>query len=143
MIVCTGKETRNIEKYQEQVAECAQFLRPRLAAPPEWGIILGTGQGVWDARLEGGHFLPVEALYPIRGKGRLDFGGNGLGGRIGFKHDGIGFIRAAPIGMPNIKGGTGSPAQVRIGRPSDTCVSFALAILTGPPCRGNTERHDG
>jgi purine-nucleoside phosphorylase len=37
-------------------------LRPRLTAPPEWGIILGTGQGVWDARLTGGHFLPYAEL---------------------------------------------------------------------------------
>jgi purine-nucleoside phosphorylase len=48
--------------YQEQVAECAQFLAPRLQSPPEWGIILGTGQGLWASRLEGGESLPYEAL---------------------------------------------------------------------------------
>ena len=51
-----------IPKYQEQVEDCAQFLRPRLADPPEWGIVLGTGQGVWDARLENGDGLPYEEL---------------------------------------------------------------------------------
>ena len=49
-------------KYQQQVEECAQFLRPRLAAPPEWGLILGTGQGVWEARLTDGQSLPYEDL---------------------------------------------------------------------------------
>jgi purine-nucleoside phosphorylase len=50
------------QKYQEQVEECARFLRSRLAGAPEWGIILGTGQGVWDARLEGGQCLSYEEL---------------------------------------------------------------------------------
>ena len=68
------------QKYPEQVEECARFLRPRLAAPPEWGIILGTGQGVWDTRLkEGGglsygelpHFPP--ATSPSH-QGRLAWG---------------------------------------------------------------------
>jgi len=49
-------------RYQEQVAECVRFIAPRLAAPPEWGIILGTGQGVWAERLEGGGSLPYEEL---------------------------------------------------------------------------------
>ncbi len=33
-----------------------------MSAAPEWGIILGTGQGVWDSRLECGHFLPYGEL---------------------------------------------------------------------------------
>jgi purine-nucleoside phosphorylase len=48
--------------YQEQVEECAQFLRPRLPAPPEWGIVLGTGQGVWEDRLAEGQSLSYEDL---------------------------------------------------------------------------------
>ncbi len=50
------------QKYPEQVEECARFLRPRLTAPPEWGIILGTGQGVWDSRLAEGDGLPYAEL---------------------------------------------------------------------------------
>jgi purine-nucleoside phosphorylase len=48
--------------YQEQVEECAQFLRPRLPAPPEWGIVLGTGQGVWEDRLAEPHGLSYQEL---------------------------------------------------------------------------------
>jgi purine-nucleoside phosphorylase len=48
--------------YQEQVEECARFLTPKLKTAPAWGIILGTGQGVWDARLEGGDCLPYHEL---------------------------------------------------------------------------------
>ena len=48
--------------YQEQVAECVRFIAPRLTAPPEWGIILGTGQGDWAARLEGGSGLAYREL---------------------------------------------------------------------------------
>jgi purine-nucleoside phosphorylase len=48
--------------YQEQVAECAGFIAPRLTAPPAWGIILGTGQGVWGDRLEGGGSLAYREL---------------------------------------------------------------------------------
>lgn len=50
------------QKYQEQVEECAQFLRPRLPAPPEWGIVLGTGQGLWADRLDDGQGLSYEEL---------------------------------------------------------------------------------
>ena len=50
------------QTYQEQVAECTRFLAPRLERPPEWGIVLGTGQSLWDSRLEGGECLPYEAL---------------------------------------------------------------------------------
>ncbi len=50
------------QKYRDQVEECAQFLRPHLSAAPEWGIILGTGQGVWDARLTEVDCLPYKAL---------------------------------------------------------------------------------
>jgi purine-nucleoside phosphorylase len=48
--------------YQAQVEECVQFIGPRLTSPPEWGIILGTGQGGWAARLEGGGSLPYQEL---------------------------------------------------------------------------------
>jgi purine-nucleoside phosphorylase len=48
--------------YQTQVEECVRFMGPRLAEPPEWGIILGTGQGLWTARLEGGGSLPYQEL---------------------------------------------------------------------------------
>jgi purine-nucleoside phosphorylase len=48
--------------YQNQVEECVRFMSPRLAEPPEWGIILGTGQGLWTARLEGGGSLPYQEL---------------------------------------------------------------------------------
>ena len=49
-------------KYREQVEECARFLQARLAVAPEWGIILGTGQGLWEARLEAGDSLPYAEL---------------------------------------------------------------------------------
>jgi purine-nucleoside phosphorylase len=48
--------------YQAQVEECVQFIGPRLTSPPEWGIILGTGQGGCAARLEGGGSLPYQEL---------------------------------------------------------------------------------
>jgi purine-nucleoside phosphorylase len=48
--------------YQEQVEECVQFIGPRLTAKPSWGIILGTGQGLWADRLEGGGSLPYGEL---------------------------------------------------------------------------------
>jgi purine-nucleoside phosphorylase len=48
--------------YQEQVEECVRFLAPRLATPPAWGIILGTGQGAWADRLEGGNYLSYQEL---------------------------------------------------------------------------------
>ena len=48
--------------YQAQVQECVNFIAPRLTAPPEWGIILGTGQGLWADRLEGGGSLAYAAL---------------------------------------------------------------------------------
>jgi purine-nucleoside phosphorylase len=51
-----------IETYQEQVTECARFLAPRLESPPEWGIILGTGQGLWDQRLAEAQWLPYGDL---------------------------------------------------------------------------------
>jgi purine-nucleoside phosphorylase len=52
----------SIQKYREQVEECARFLQARLGAPPEWGIVLGTGQGLWEARLEEGDSLPYAEL---------------------------------------------------------------------------------
>jgi len=48
--------------YQAQVEECVRGLGARLTATPEWGIILGTGQGLWEDRLEGGGSLPYAAL---------------------------------------------------------------------------------
>jgi len=48
--------------YQAQVEECVRFIAPRLTAPPEWGIILGTGQGLWAGRLEGVGGLPYGEL---------------------------------------------------------------------------------
>jgi purine-nucleoside phosphorylase len=48
--------------YQAQVEECIQVITPRLSAPPEFGIILGTGQGEWAGRLEGGDSLPYRDL---------------------------------------------------------------------------------
>jgi purine-nucleoside phosphorylase len=44
------------------VEECARFIAPRLPGIPEWGIILGTGQGLWNTRLEDGDGLPYEEL---------------------------------------------------------------------------------
>ena len=55
-------KTLPIETYQEQVAECARFLAPRLESPPKWGIILGTGQGLWDQRLAEAQWLPYGDL---------------------------------------------------------------------------------
>jgi len=48
--------------YQMQVEACVQALRARLAAPPEWGIILGTGQGSWDQRLTAGDSISYRDL---------------------------------------------------------------------------------
>ncbi len=68
------------QKFQEQVEECAKFLQPRLAAPPEWGIILGTGQGLWEARLQEAGGLPYGDLphFPAATspshQGRLSWG---------------------------------------------------------------------
>ncbi len=50
------------QNYREQVEECARFLAPRLKSRPEWGIILGTGQRLWDERLEEGECLSYEEL---------------------------------------------------------------------------------
>ena len=66
--------------YQEQVEECVQFIGPRLTAPPSWGIILGTGQGLWATGWRAGaacltrelpHFPP--ATSPSH-TGRLGWG---------------------------------------------------------------------
>jgi len=48
--------------YQAQVEECIRFIGPRLKAPPEWGIIRGTGQGGDAVRLEGGGCLSYQEL---------------------------------------------------------------------------------
>jgi purine-nucleoside phosphorylase len=48
--------------YQEQVEECARFLAPRLQGRPEWGIVLGTGQGLWDEKLTDADWLPYAEL---------------------------------------------------------------------------------
>jgi purine-nucleoside phosphorylase len=71
--------------YQEQVEECVRFLAPRLKSRPEWGIVLGTGQGLWDERLSEAEGLPYAELphFPPATSpshaGRLLWGG--LGGR--------------------------------------------------------------
>ena len=52
----------SVKKYRQQVEECARFIASRLAAPPEWGIILGTGQRLLAQHLEGGGFIPYEEL---------------------------------------------------------------------------------
>jgi purine-nucleoside phosphorylase len=48
--------------YQSQVDECVRYIAPRLSAPPEWGIILGTGQGDWVAHTTGGGCLDYHEL---------------------------------------------------------------------------------
>ncbi|HZE20819.1 MAG TPA: purine-nucleoside phosphorylase [Desulfobaccales bacterium] len=48
--------------YQDQVEECVRFIASRVAAPPQCGIILGTGQSLLATRLEGGGFLPYQEL---------------------------------------------------------------------------------
>jgi purine-nucleoside phosphorylase len=48
--------------YQAQVEECVQYIASRLETGPAWGIILGTGQGDWAGRLEGGICLPYQEL---------------------------------------------------------------------------------
>jgi purine-nucleoside phosphorylase len=48
--------------YQAQVEECVRFLAPHLPIAPEWGIVLGTGQGDWSDRLEEGNLLPYQEL---------------------------------------------------------------------------------
>jgi purine-nucleoside phosphorylase len=57
-----AKESGLSRTDQDRVAECARVIGPRLAAPPEWGIILGTGQSLWTDRLAGGGSLPYEEL---------------------------------------------------------------------------------
>ena len=52
----------SIRQYQEQVEECARFIGSRLDRPPEWGVILGTGQGLWVSHLQWGAGLPYEEL---------------------------------------------------------------------------------
>lgn len=50
------------QKYREQVEECARFLAPRLTTPPEWGFILGSGQGLLVGHLEESRSLPYQDL---------------------------------------------------------------------------------
>ncbi len=50
------------QTYQAQVEECVRYIVPHLKAAPEWGIILGTGQGDWAMRLSGGDCLPYQDL---------------------------------------------------------------------------------
>ena len=57
---CKGHELSR--EYLEQVEQCVRFIAPRLAARPEWGIILGTGQAAWATRLEGGDCLEYQQL---------------------------------------------------------------------------------
>jgi len=51
-----------IGTYQAQVEDCVRFLAPHLPVAPEWGIVLGTGQGIWSSRLESGDCLPYQEL---------------------------------------------------------------------------------
>jgi purine-nucleoside phosphorylase len=51
-----------IGTYQAQVEDCVRFLAPHLPVAPEWGIVLGTGQGIWSSRLENGDCLPYQEL---------------------------------------------------------------------------------
>jgi purine-nucleoside phosphorylase len=44
-------------KFQEQVEECARFLRPLLPEAPEWGLIMGTGQKLLPEKIVGGGSL--------------------------------------------------------------------------------------
>jgi purine-nucleoside phosphorylase len=76
----TEKESELRRTDLDRVAECVRVIGPRLAEPPEWGIILGTGQSHWTDRLEGGgslsyaelpHFPP--ATSPSH-RGRLSWG---------------------------------------------------------------------
>jgi purine-nucleoside phosphorylase len=48
--------------YQSQVEECVRYIAPCLGDAPEWGIILGTGQGDWAAHLTGADCLPYQDL---------------------------------------------------------------------------------
>ena len=50
------------QKYREQVEECSRFLAPRLTTPPEWGFILGSGQGLLVGHLEESRSLPYQDL---------------------------------------------------------------------------------
>ena len=50
------------QSYRHQVEECAAFVGPKLGVSPEWGIILGTGQGLLAQQLKGAGALPYEAL---------------------------------------------------------------------------------
>ncbi|MEW6388019.1 MAG: purine-nucleoside phosphorylase [Thermodesulfobacteriota bacterium] len=50
------------ESYRQQVEECARFLAPKLDLQPEWGIIMGTGQGLLPEYLEGGSACSYQLL---------------------------------------------------------------------------------
>ncbi|MCX5891559.1 MAG: purine-nucleoside phosphorylase [Deltaproteobacteria bacterium] len=50
------------QTYREQVEECARFVAPRLQEKPEWGLILGTGQQLMPAKIEGGGSLSYAEL---------------------------------------------------------------------------------
>jgi purine-nucleoside phosphorylase len=71
--------------YQSQVEECVRFLAPRLASPPEWGIILGTGQGLWAERLEAGEGLPYRELPHFPSSTSPSHAGRLAWGRLGGK----------------------------------------------------------
>jgi purine-nucleoside phosphorylase len=68
------------QSYRRQVEECAAFVGPQLGIRPEWGIILGTGQGLLAQELKGASAFPYEALphFPRATspshQGRLGFG---------------------------------------------------------------------
>jgi purine-nucleoside phosphorylase len=50
------------ELYRQQVEECARFLAPKLDLQPEWGIVMGTGQGLLPEYLEGGSACSYQTL---------------------------------------------------------------------------------
>jgi purine-nucleoside phosphorylase len=52
----------SIIPYRQQISECAGFLRARLAIAPQWGIILGTGQGRLAQHLEEEGFLSYQEV---------------------------------------------------------------------------------
>jgi purine-nucleoside phosphorylase len=54
------------QQYYAQVEECADFLGRNWQAPPEWGVVLGTGMGLLAGQLEEEGSFPYEKLphYP-------------------------------------------------------------------------------
>jgi purine-nucleoside phosphorylase len=55
-------QTESIEAYRRQVEDCAAHLRNRLDLAPEFGIVLGTGQGRLAEQLDGARSLAYRDL---------------------------------------------------------------------------------